>query len=234
MTQLPEPNAMRLPDLARRCAEETERFYRRLENDPRYCFELFRRAIAERCERAWELLYEQYLPLVTGWVGRHSAFAGCGEEAPYFCNRAFEKMWSAVTPEKFGRFPNLKSLLRYLQMCVHSVILDHVRSAERAMLLDPEDNPIERTAAAGPSIETQALDRVGRRAFWQEIEKRLHTAQERRVVYDAYLLGLKPREVYARAPELFASVQEVYRAKENVLARLRRDSELARLLAQHA
>jgi DNA-directed RNA polymerase specialized sigma24 family protein len=227
-------NSMPLVDLARRCGEETERFFRRQDHHPRYCFELFRRAIATRCERAWELAYAQYRPLVAGWVGRHSAFPGSGEEVQYFVNCAFAKMWSALTPTKFARFHDLKSLLRYLQMCVHSTILDHVRSAARTVPLEQVDWLAGQKASDNAAIEAQALDRVQRRAFWQEIDARLNTAQERRVVYDSFVLGLKPRELYARAPDLFSSVQEVYRVKENVLARLRRDSELARQFGQNA
>jgi DNA-directed RNA polymerase specialized sigma24 family protein len=126
--------ALTLAGIAHRCARETELFFQRQGHDPRYCFELFRRAIVEHDHCAWELVYAQYRPLVTGWVTRHAAFPTSGEEAQYFVNRAFEKMWLALAPEKFGQFANLKSLLRYLQMCVHSVILDHVRAAEQSAL----------------------------------------------------------------------------------------------------
>ena len=62
---------------------------------------------------------------------RHAAYAASGEEADYFINRAFEKMWLALSPERFGGFPDLKSLLRYLQMCVHSAVYDVVRKTGR-------------------------------------------------------------------------------------------------------
>ena len=65
------------------------------------------------------------------------------EEPQYFANRAFEKMWGVLSPQKFGQFPNLKSLLRYLQMCVHSVIVDYARRGEQATLLeDSEREPV--------------------------------------------------------------------------------------------
>lgn len=226
-----EPASLPLDDIAYRCAYETDRFFRRQHYDPRYCFELLRRAIVERCQRAWELVYAQYQPLVTGWVERHAAFPSCHEEAQYLANCAFEKMWTALTPNKFDRFPDLQSLLRYLQMCVHSVILDIVRAAEQLALVDQ----IERLAAGddleAASVEDQALDRLQRQAFWHEINARLHSEQERQVVYGCFVLALKPQELCARFPGLFHDVREVYRVKENVLARLQRDAELARLNA---
>jgi hypothetical protein len=53
-------------------------------------------------------------------------------------------------------------------------------------------------------------------------------------VYASFALGLKPREIYARSGGLFDDVKEVYRVKENVLARLRRDPELKKILGVDA
>jgi hypothetical protein len=223
-----------LEDVAQRCALETDRFFRHQDYDPRYCFELLRRAIADRCQRAWDFVYTQYQPLVTSWVRRHAAFASCHEEAQYFVNRAFEKMWAALTPAKFDRFPDLKSLLRYLQMCVHSAILDAARATERAALLARPDAGIALADPEATSVENQALDRVQRQAFWKEISARLNNDQERQVMYGSFVLGMKPRALYEGSPDMFRDVTEVYRVKENVLARLRRDDELARLLLRDA
>jgi hypothetical protein len=62
----------------------------------------------------------------------------------------------------------------------------------------------------------------------------LHDEKERRVVYGSFVLALKPRELYAQFQDTFRDVNEVYRVKENVLARLRRDAELAELLGRDA
>jgi DNA-directed RNA polymerase specialized sigma24 family protein len=226
--------SLTLAGVAHHCAQETERFFQRQQHDPRYCFELFRRAIIDRSQRAWELVYRQYRPLVAGWVERHSAFASSGEEVQYFVNRAFEKMWSALPAEKFDRFPNLKSLLRYLQMCVHSVIVDQVRNTEQ-VVLSPEPQMLAADGPdAVPGVEREALTGLEQQVFWQEISMRLNTDQERRIVYGSFILGLKPRQLYAHYPEIFRDVQEIYRVKENVLARLRRDDELKELLRSDA
>jgi DNA-directed RNA polymerase specialized sigma24 family protein len=219
-----------LVGLTHRCAQETDLFFQRQPNDPRYCYELFRRAITERDQRAWELLYAQYQPQVARWVERHSAFATSGEEVQYVVNRAFEKMWVALPPEKFVRFPDLKSLLRYLQMCVHSVILDQVRMSEKAMVSVPVEDLAPEISEGGMPVEDQVLDQVLQQAFWQKIEVRLQSEKERRVIYGSFALALKPREIYAQSGGLFDDVKEIYRIKENVLARLRRDAELRNLL----
>lgn len=96
MSTQADPRLLTLPGLALRCGQESERFFRRQDYDPRYCFELFRRAILHRNSQAWEIIYTQYRPLVAGWVERHPTFPTSHEENEYFVNRAFEKMWTAL------------------------------------------------------------------------------------------------------------------------------------------
>ena len=234
MSHQTDLRVLTLAGIAHRCARETELFFQRQSYDPQYCFELFRRAIVERDQRAWELVYAQYRPLVAGWVERHSSFPATGEEIQYFINRAFEKMWAALTRDKFSHFSNLKSLLRYLQMCVHSVILDQVRVAEQSVVGVQAEELAAEGRAKSPLVEDQALDRVHRQEFWEEINARLCNEKERRVVYGSFVLALKPRELYAQFRETFCDVNEVYRVKENVLARLRRDAELQEFLVRDA
>jgi DNA-directed RNA polymerase specialized sigma24 family protein len=219
--------------VAQRCAQESDLFFRRQPHDPRYCVELLRRAILERSQHAWELIYAQYRPLVAGWVARHSAFPSSGEEIEYFVNCAYEKFWIALTPDKFSHFPDLKSLLRYLQMCVHSVIVDQARaSAQPALSLHAdslaEDETTTTDAPAG------MLDLAQRQEFWRWLETRLHNEKERQVIYGSFFLALKPRELYAQFQIHFRDVAEVHRVKENVLARLRRDVEIQRFFAEDA
>lgn len=234
MLHLTNLHMLTLAGIAHRCAQETELFFQRKSYDARYCLELFRRAIVERNQRAWELVYTQYSPLVSGWVERNSAFPSSGEETQFFVNRAFEKMWVAVTPDRFGRFPDLKSLLRYLQMCVHSVVLDQMRVAEQAELRAEADLASVEGEPGDTTSEDQALARLQGQELWDQINQRLHSKKERRVMYGSFVLALKPREIYAGAKDTFTDVREIYRIKENVLARLRRDSELKKLLGLDA
>lgn len=225
-------HSLSLAGLAQHCAEESDHFFHRRDHDPRYCFELFRRAIVEQDERAWTYLCNNYRPLVSGWVRRNRAFASSGEEIDYFVNGAFAKMWSAMSAEKFESFSDLKSLLRYLQLCVGSVIMDYARSNEYHEML--EDLPPGAEEDRGEVVEDEALDRTEREAFWQTIAKRLNDDKERLVLHYSYVVGFKPGQIYDEREDLFDDVHEIYRIKENVLARLRRDTALHELLTPYA
>ena len=229
----PNPQPLTLQDIAERCARETERFRRGVEYDPGYCFELFRRAIVQRDQRAWALTYAQYRPLATRWVERHPAFSTCNEEVHYFVNRAFERFWRAVTPLKFGRFPQLRSVLHYLRMCVNSVVLDHARMPDHRAMGSLEEELTAATEGTS-SVEARALDwmqrQEHRREFWERINAQLQDERERRVLYDSFFRDLKPRELCVKYQDLFSDVQEVYRVKRNILDRLRRDAEFRKLV----
>ena len=220
-----ELGILTLAGLSHRCAQESDRFFSRQPHDPRFCFELFRRAILHRNESAWERVYGQYQPLVAGWVERHNLFPAADEEVQYFMNRAFEKMWRVLTPEKFTHFPDLKSLLRYLQMCVHSVIVDAVRRQEETEPLDDvRQSTLQNTG--GQRVEERVLGRLQRQELWSLLLARLKDEKEEKVVYGTFVLGLKPSQLYDEFQETFVNVNEVYRVKENVMARFRRDQEL--------
>jgi hypothetical protein len=219
-------------DLARLCAKETDSYFRGQVYDPQYCFELFRRAILEQDGLAWEAIYAQYGKLVGRWVQQHSGFPASGEEVQYFVNRAYEKIWAALTPEKFERFPELGGLLRYLKMCVHSVIADHNRAHELFERIEITERSSSAVLDPQGAVEERALERAARLDFWKAVQARLKDEQERCLVYAAFVLALKPREIYEHFSEKFESVDEVYLVKQNVLARLRRDAELEKVLAR--
>ncbi|NTW00499.1 MAG: sigma-70 family RNA polymerase sigma factor, partial [Oscillochloris sp.] len=55
---------MELGTLMRHCASESRLFYSHQEYDSRFAYELFRRALVERNEDAWEHIYQHYFQLV--------------------------------------------------------------------------------------------------------------------------------------------------------------------------
>ena len=216
-----------LSSISHRCARESDRFFNnKQDHDPRFCFELFRRAILLKNEMAWNRIYSQYERLVRHWVERHQVYPTSGEEAQFFMNRAFEKMWVGLTPEKFEGFDDLKSILRYLQMCVHSVMVDYVRQKEFKNIIDPiDDMPLMQPKSdANPEWETGI--EMERQAFWRWLKEHLKDEREECIIYAMFVLAMKPREVVENFQDIFSDVKEVYRVKENLINRLRRNDGL--------
>jgi DNA-directed RNA polymerase specialized sigma24 family protein len=220
---------MDLESLVRRCATESERFYRGQQHDTCFSYELFRRALVERDELAWEQLYMHYSGLVEGWIRRSGAFSSSGESSEYFVVGAFTKFWRAISAERFASFPSLASLLQYLQLCATSVVIDSVRAQSWSEMLPEETISPSHGPQASPDEE--AVNRVDREEFWRFIDEQLNSEVERVVVYCSFVLGLTPRAIYARRSELFSSVNDVYNVKRNVLGRLSRNQHLRQLIA---
>lgn len=186
--------------------------------DDAVTYACFRRAIVERDQRAWAALDCQYRPLVRHWVYQHPAWPGSGDDADYWTNRAFERFFVAVTPERFAAFPALPSLLRYLKLCVHSTLLDAVRAREAVALhlLEEDEHPSGEDVAERVSADLSGSE------LWAAILGVAQDEQERLAAQLCLALGMAPRAVHARCPEQFPSVADVYRVKRNLLDRLRR------------
>jgi len=229
------PQKLPLEVLQEHCANETAHYWKNKDNNSDFCFELFRRAILFGDQDVWEIIYRQYESQVKGWVRLHQGFADTGENIDYFVNRAFEKFWGRkFSPIEFSNFPNLRSLLSYLKSCVFAVITDYLRTLE---LVDfkpiEEHNPVAYVNSL-ESIEDNIAEQMEGEVLWSLLSGKMKDEREMLVLYDSFIYGLKPREIYIRYPGTFESIEEVYRIKENLLARLRRDEELKKFLAERA
>jgi hypothetical protein len=212
--------SMTLVQLESHCATESERFYRGQAHDTRFAYELFRRALVERDEVAWEYVFNHYRGLVESWVRRSGAFTSSGETSEYFVVSAFTRFWQAITAERFVSFNTLAALLHYLQLCAGCVVIDSVRAqswAEEAMVY---------ARGVHVSPDEEAVERVNRVEFWGYINELLNDESERVVLYSSYVLGMKPGDIYSQRSDLFQNVNDVYNVKRNVLGRLSRNQEL--------
>lgn len=205
------------------CSEQTQRFRERRTHDPSYCFELFRRAICDGCQRAWAAVYRQYESQVRSWVGTGYKARGALLERGDVVTTAYARFSQAITAENFEHFDSLKALLFYLQRCTFTSLVDMTRREE------PENTElIERVLAdlADESMEAEVLDTIGGSEIWQYILTRLNDPAEERVMIASYIYDLPPREISDRWPAMFPDAQAVYRIKERIITRLSRDPRL--------
>lgn len=221
-----DPQTLTLASITVRCAEETKRFVARQTATFQYCYELFRRAIQLRDMDAWDMVMVQYQRLMQSWAARHPRFPSTGEEADYFVNGACAKLWERIPPERFNNFPDVKSILRYLQMCIHSAVTDYARSHSIVTVEFGESELKEERIAI---VADNTGENAERRQFWDIINARLKDDKERLVVRGLFIYGLKPAELISKYPRQFRDVREIYSIRENVVDRLSRDNTLKEL-----
>jgi DNA-directed RNA polymerase specialized sigma24 family protein len=218
-----------LADLASRCRDETLRFLRGEDRDDRFCFEIFKRAIVSHEDAAWAAIVAQYRGIVLAYVGQHTAASILREPDDYWVNRAFQRFWTAVGADRFSQFPDLPALLKYLTLCVHSVLMDEMRARRGGSAISLDDVP--ETTPSRTNDETRVLGKLAGQQLWSTIERELQDEAEHKVVYFSFVRDLKPAEIAERFPDLFPSVGDVYRVKRNVLDRLRRSRAVREFLS---
>jgi hypothetical protein len=189
-----------------------------------YCFELFRRALDERSQLAWQAIAAQYRALILSWV--HAARPE--EAADETADEALERFWRTLAARNepvATRFPHTGALLRYMQQCAICAVLDarrralrHARIAARAraeaILAPPDPSPEEQAVE-----RAERMDRLQRARAWVAA---VSDPAERLVVELSFAQGLSPAEIAARHPAQFADAQQVRQIKERVLRRARR------------
>lgn len=190
---------------AARCRAEAEAFRCGEPTDGRHSYDLFRRALCDRDERAWDALIAVYDGLVRAWVRRHPSAPDPGAEEAFVAG-AFARLREAVDAARFATFPNAETLLRYLKLCVHSALLDERRARE-----------------------TTVEGKLAGKALWEAVQAQVRDEAERLVAALCLSLDMKPREVQARHPAVFASVDDVYRVKRDLLERLQRGATIREL-----
>jgi DNA-directed RNA polymerase specialized sigma24 family protein len=210
-------------DLAERGAAEQARFRQGQAADERASLELFRRAIEERDEHAWERLYQQWRGLLVHWLLQHptARLVLEDEDSDSYLAAAWSRFWQATTgaTRSQPRFESLAGILSYLRRCLNCAVLDaarqiRARQREAAMALLVEERGAQLDLSGGE--------------LWRCIELALPDARERQLVYLRYVLGYRPREVAALYPAEFAQVERVYQREHLILERLRRHPRLAR------
>jgi hypothetical protein len=210
-------------DLAERCAAEQACFRQRLAVDERAGLELFWRAIQQRDEVAWALVYQQWKGLLLHWLLRHPAARLVLEQesSVSYLTATLMKFWQATSGAKRSQpeFGTLSDILSYPQRCLNSVVLDAVRQM-RARQQEVSEEVIAEEAVNQPEPSGDVL--------WRCIERALPDTRERRLMYLRYVLSYRPREVAAMYPAEFPQVERVYQMERNVLERLSRHPALAR------
>ena len=207
--------------LSARCREELARYRRGAACDDGFCLALFRRAVVDRDDAAWQELQAIFHEQVLTWC--RSATGRSGADSEELVCIAWEKFWAHFTPCKLVAARDAAWVLRYLKMCARSAAFDALRSRGPELALDefvaehPDRHPLLSEAHA---------DNDARARFWAIVNASLRDDRERVMAHLSYELGLKPCQIQCQQPDLFPSIVDVYQVTRNVLDRLKRNREL--------
>ena len=95
----------KLGELVERCREQTDLYLRHESYDPRFCFEIWRRAVVERDEAAWQSSVDQYAIFVRRWLSQRLAnLPGLRFEEEVLVNAVFFNFYRFVPGDPYFRF----------------------------------------------------------------------------------------------------------------------------------
>ena len=212
---------MSLVMLAEHCAHEIYKYRHNEPSDERYSLEIFRRAVVLNNHEAWAILQCQFTENVRFWLACHACREAAlrHETEQDYIDHAFQRFWQAVSDQRLT-FTSLAAALRYLRLCLHCAVMDTLRGYAQARL--------ETLPQSGHPNEPQVEDRYNESELWETISNLLTSERERRVAYLHFHCNLKPREIIRYCPCEFASEEEIYRLKRNIMERIMRNIDKIR------
>ena len=192
-----------------------------------YCFELFRRALEDQEQAAWQAIDQQYRHLILHWMYSCSPNLP-REEIDEIFPETLPKFWRILTKSTVPlaeRFAHIGAILKYLKQCAISVLRDHERRLQRRERIRIHLETVGNVSSQ-VEIEQDLLTRIDQEKLLQMVQKWVETyvtdPQEQRVLSLSFEYGLTPAQIAESYPQEFSDVQTVRRIKERLLKRARR------------
>jgi DNA-directed RNA polymerase specialized sigma24 family protein len=221
--------------LAERCAQETQRYYRNQDFDEAYCYELIRRAILKQDMLAWDHVISQYRIQLESWVRRACTFTATQEDIEDLVAGAIARFWRSYKPELFGRSTCLADVLRYWQDCARCTVLDWQRRQRRlqgVQSLDDETQTLSLTTENDSNVENRVARQLTRQHLWRIVNSCCNDQTDREVAQRVFVAGDKPRHVFLEGAHKgwFVDQAEVYRRIRRLKDCLRHNQAFRELL----
>lgn len=207
------------------------------------CFALLRRALEADDATAWQAFEQQFGPLFYHWLQQDLTHFGI----PWQSIDELEELWADARSRfvtRYGtqgrlttQFDHIGAVLKVLQKCIRSAVQEERRTRDRqrrlvtAMTdLSTQTTPSLQQEVPSPGTQIE-LDEL-RHCITHQLEQDVPEPELRQLLIWRYVEDLKPREISARHPQLYASTDDVHKALERVMKRLRRriDQYIARCL----
>ncbi|MCA9929204.1 MAG: sigma-70 family RNA polymerase sigma factor [Anaerolineales bacterium] len=220
--------------LAHHCEKQIAQFKADKPSDGSFCYELFRRATYDM-PLAWDFVFSLYESHIRSRIRRH--FAGSAEDIEDILQIVLIKFRrNVLTPERFKHFPNLSSVVAYLNGCVQSVVIDTARKQERqrrAESFSLDEGESVEPIASQVNTETILMEQEWRLRVLKCVKSHCKHRFDDLLVEQLWVNDLKPQDVYKQFPHAFSSVKQIHTQKRNLVDRIKRDSA-CRSLLEHA
>lgn len=188
--------------IVRACSDETQRYRKSGENDPRFCLELFRRALsyvatvsgkpAPADPEAQNQLVVVYTPFIEANINRQAMQL---RDLDDLVQDVWSAFWHRASHGELA-FDQLGKALMYLQHVVRTLSIKHyrrLREARRAESLEAREDWDDTFAQADTS-----LDELTRRRFAERCRELIPDPLEWRIYSMRYSLVLKPQAIAVR------------------------------------
>jgi hypothetical protein len=215
---------LHLDIIVRRCSEETAKWQRRLAQDTRYCFELFRRGIGDGMADALLQIYALYVPLLARRAERHPAISAVNEDTQHLARIALAHFCKSCMQKGFlTRFIEFKPMMNYLIACLHTAIMEHLWTTRREIPVLDEDITLSTLPGSPTDDDARSTD------TWRALGRIIQNPQDEQLAYLRFVLGIKPKEIIRLYPQVWESEREVSVALQRIRRKLLRASDLGEL-----
>ncbi len=193
------------------------------------CFALFTLALVDDDQQAWEAIVDEFSSMVKSWVYRNERFNLTQEPPEFFVNAGFTRLWkSGSRRAKNGDFNKTSDYLGYLKQCTWSSIEDHLRSRAKDAGWYSQQIDDLHLYSDGTDIADRLLAERVAEEMWKVIGD---NPDETIVAEEVWVRGLKPRDIVQKYPEQFDSVKAVYKARKNLIRRMKRHPMILEYIA---
>ena len=198
----------------------------------RFCLELFRRAIVEKSQGCWAMLYQQYLKLVYRWTIEFAkSNNGIGNvSVEEMAQDAFTQFWRSYSSEHLAKAEGMGSILRYLKSCVWTSVQQVLRKQKEEMLSLEEE--VTEVADAHPQSSTSpsnVIDTMMATRFWQVVDSCCASDRERVIARLRFVDAWKPSDIVKKRPDLANDEKELFKLLRNLKDRLERNEMMREL-----
>jgi hypothetical protein len=208
-----------LNELARRCQQESDAYRRTGSSDPSYCLQLFRLALVEKREGAWEKIVECYSSDLRNRFFAHPWAPLLREYEEDILIITFERLLERNEKEPL-QVTSLGAMLNYLHRCLYTAVLLCKRDRDKQRLVagtidDFADIP-------GPDPTEESLDTLEAKEVWKRVAGCADNPLEERVMHLWLVQDYSAPEIVRYLPGDNLAREKIHQVVEKVFRRYRK------------